>query len=92
MIWPRFILKITHIPIPFPKAAFDIVAIATSAGGLRALGQILSALPSTFPAAIVVVQHLAPQYCSLMANILGRQTSLSVKEAEEGDRTLAQVL
>jgi len=40
--------------------AFDIVAMAASAGGLKALINVLSGLPQDFPAAIVVVQHLDP--------------------------------
>lgn len=68
------------------EAAFDIVAIAASAGGLPAIGEILSKLPDDFPAAIVVVQHLDPRHRSLMAEILSRQTKLRVKQVEEGDR------
>ena len=73
-------------PPAFPNAAFDIVALAASAGGLTALSQVLSGLPSGFPATIVVVQHLDPRHRSLMADILSRRTSLRVKQAEEGDR------
>jgi two-component system chemotaxis response regulator CheB len=73
-------------PPPFPKAAFDVVALAASAGGLAALSHILAALPADFPATVVVVQHLDPRHRSLMAQILSRRTRLRVKEAEEGDR------
>lgn len=66
------------------NAGFDIVAIAASAGGLRAISQILAALPADFPAAIVVVQHLDPRHRSLMADILSRRTALRVEEAREG--------
>jgi two-component system chemotaxis response regulator CheB len=59
------------MPKHISNTAFDIIAIAASAGGLKALTQLLPALPSNFPAAIVVGQHLAPQYRSLMASILG---------------------
>lgn len=48
--------------------------------------QVLSGLPVNFPASIVIVQHLDPNHRSLMAHILSRYTSLSVKQAEEGDR------
>jgi len=68
------------------NGAFDLVALASSAGGLGALSEVLSALPSDFPAAIAVVQHLDPRHRSLMAKILSGRTGLSVKEAEEGDR------
>ena len=71
--------------IHFPNAAFDVVALASSAGGLAALSRVLSALPPNFPAAIAVVQHLDPRHRSLMADILSRRTALKVKQAEEGD-------
>ena len=67
-------------------AAYDVVALAASAGGLRAISVVISSLPTDFPAAIAVVQHLDPRHRSLMAEILGRHTALVVKEAEEGDR------
>ena len=71
---------------PFPGAAFDVVALAASAGGIQALSRVLGSLPGNFRAAVVVVQHLDPRHRSLIAGILGRRTSLKVKEAEEGDR------
>jgi len=67
------------------SSLLHVVAIATSAGGLKALSHVLSALPADFPAAVVVVQHLSPQHPSQLADILGQRTSLSVKEAEQGD-------
>ncbi len=71
------------------EPAFELVAMASSAGGLSALSEILSALPSDFPAAIVVVQHVDPRHRSLMADILAKRTGLHVKEAEEGERVCA---
>jgi two-component system chemotaxis response regulator CheB len=68
------------------RPAFDIVALAASAGGLQALSEILADLPPEFPAGIVVVQHLDPRHRSLMADILARRTRLRVKEAEADDR------
>ena len=65
---------------------FEIVALAASAGGLKALTDVLADLPADFPAALVVVQHLDPRHRSLMAELLGRRTALVVKEAREGDR------
>ena len=67
------------------RGAFEIVALAASAGGLNALSQVLAALPKDFPAAIVVVQHLDPRHRSLMADILSKRTVLPVKQAQEGD-------
>ena len=70
---------------PFAGAAFDVVAMASSAGGIAALSQVLGSLPADFPAAIVVVQHLDPRHRSLMADILRRRTALEVVQAAEGD-------
>jgi two-component system chemotaxis response regulator CheB len=74
---------------PFPGAAYDIVAVAASAGGLRALDRLVSALPADFPAAVLVVQHLDPRHRSLLHEILGRHTPLRVVQAEEGQRLAA---
>lgn len=71
---------------PFQGAAFDVVAMAASAGGIAALGEVLAGLPSDFRASIVVVQHLDPRHRSLMADILRRQTGLEVVQASEGQR------
>lgn len=70
----------------FPDAAFDVVAIAASAGGLSALSAVLGALPADLPCAVVIVQHLDPRHRSLMADILRRRTHMAVKEAAEKDR------
>lgn len=78
-------IKSPPTPSPLPKAAFDIVALAASAGGLSALSKVLGALPPGFPAIMVVVQHLDPRHRSLMADILNRRTPLQVKQAEDGD-------
>lgn len=77
------------IPAHFPDAAFDVVAMAASAGGLTAFSQILAALPADFPAAILVVQHLDPRHKSLMAEILSRRTTLKIQEAKEADTLIS---
>jgi two-component system, chemotaxis family, protein-glutamate methylesterase/glutaminase len=67
------------------SGAFDVVALAASAGGLSALSHILEELPGDFPLPIVVLQHLDPRHRSLMADILARRTRLAVKQAEEDE-------
>jgi two-component system chemotaxis response regulator CheB len=77
-------------PDPYaPDAHFDVVAIASSAGGLAALKAVLSGLPADFPVAITIVQHLAPSRHSMIAEILGRQTTLEIRQAQEGQRLRA---
>jgi len=65
---------------------FEVVALAASAGGLKAICTILSGLPEDFPVPTVVVQHLDPSHPSQMAEILSRHTTLQVSEARTGER------
>jgi two-component system, chemotaxis family, protein-glutamate methylesterase/glutaminase len=67
------------------KPPFEIVALASSAGGVDALSRVLAGLPADFPAVIVVVQHLDPKHRSLMSEILARRTQLIVRQAQDGD-------
>ena len=64
---------------------FDIVAIASSAGGIRALSNVLSGLPKGFPVPVLVVQHLDPRHQTVIADVLGRRTALPVRLASAGD-------
>ena len=49
-----------------------IVGIGASAGGLEALQQFLLYMPVNSGLSFVVIQHLSPDYKSLMADILGK--------------------
>ena len=62
---------------------FFIVAIGASAGGLQALESFFSNLPDHPNAAFVVVQHLSPDYKSMMTEILQRKTAMSVNPIED---------
>jgi two-component system chemotaxis response regulator CheB len=62
---------------------FDVVAIGASLGGLEALTEILSKLPTDFPAAIILVQHTGEH--SHMAPLLEKITRLPVQWAAQGD-------
>jgi two-component system chemotaxis response regulator CheB len=66
--------------------ATRVVAIAASSGGLVALSEVLRTLPATLPAAILVLQHLAPDQRSHLAAILAGRTALGVREAAQGMR------
>ncbi len=65
---------------------FDVVGIAASSGGVKAITEVVSGFPADFPAAVMVVQHLSPDSPSYLAEILGRFTKLKVKQAENGER------
>jgi two-component system chemotaxis response regulator CheB len=62
-----------------------VVALAASAGGLKALSHVLGALPKDFPAAILVVQHLDRHSRSMLAGILARHTALPARDARHGE-------
>ena len=64
---------------------FPIVAIGASAGGLEACTRLISALPARPGMAFILVQHLDPYHDSLLADLLGGHTSMTVKQASEGD-------
>jgi two-component system, chemotaxis family, protein-glutamate methylesterase/glutaminase len=67
-------------------SGFPVVAVAASAGGLRALQRVLGELPAGFPGAVMVVLHLDRRNPSILAQLLGRHTALRVREARDGDR------
>jgi two-component system chemotaxis response regulator CheB len=64
---------------------WSVVGLASSAGGVNALTQVLARLPSDLPSAVVVVQHLERHHPSLLAKVLGRRSALPVTEAAHGD-------
>ena len=61
-----------------------VVGIGASAGGLEALQQLLTFLPSSTGMAFVIIQHLAPDHKSLLADILAKYSSMPVTEIEDG--------
>jgi two-component system, chemotaxis family, CheB/CheR fusion protein len=68
---------------PGGGAAFPIVGVGASAGGLEAFIQLLTALPADTGMAFVLVQHLAPSHASALAEILSRATKMPVLEVQE---------
>ena len=61
-----------------------VVGIGASAGGLEALQQFFRFMPPNSGLSFVVIQHLSPDYKSLMADILGKYTDMEVLQVEEG--------
>lgn len=75
------------------ETGLPLIAIGSSTGGPGALATILSQLNAELPAAMVIVQHVDPEFSASMAQWLDGQTSLRVRLAEPGDRpTRGQVL
>ncbi len=67
-----------------PAVAPYVVGIGASAGGLEALEHFFDNIPKESGMAFVVVQHLSPDFKSLMDEILGRRTELPIHLVENG--------
>jgi len=61
-----------------------MIVIGSSTGGPDALAKILSFLPESLNAVIVIIQHVDEDFSSTLANWLDTQTPLQVKLAAEG--------
>lgn len=68
-----------------PTMRPEIIVLGASAGGLRAIEQVLAGLPRGFPVPIVAVQHRSRESSDAYAEIVARGTSLPVREVEDGD-------
>lgn len=64
--------------------AFVVVGIGTSAGGLSALEEFCQHIPLGIEAAFVIIQHLSPDFKSMMKELLERKTSLPVYKIAAG--------
>jgi two-component system CheB/CheR fusion protein len=77
-------------PVVCPEAQteknFPIVGMGASAGGLAAFEAFFSSMPAdTDPCmAFVLVQHLAPDHKSILAELIKRYTRMQVFEVEDG--------
>ncbi len=66
-----------------------LIVLVASAGGLNAISRVLAVLPAELPAAVLVLQHLAPHGPGLLSSILDERTALAVRWAEQGERLRA---
>ncbi len=65
------------------SATFSVVAIGASAGGLKAYSDFFKALPENTGMAFVLVQHLAPNHQSELAELLQHHTPMRVVQVED---------
>ncbi|MDK9557389.1 chemotaxis response regulator protein-glutamate methylesterase [Marinobacter sp. M216] len=64
---------------------YSVVGIGTSTGGPVALQRVLTSLPSSFPAPIVLVQHMPASFTPAFAERLDKLCRIQVRQAEDGD-------
>lgn len=68
-----------------PAKHYAVVGIGTSTGGPVALQQVLAVLPASFPAPIVLVQHMPASFTLAFAERLNKLCRIQVRQAEDGD-------
>lgn len=73
-------------PKDVPTGALEkkLVCIGSSTGGVQALNQIFSQLPSRFPA-ILVVQHMPAAFVESLADQINKKTGHAVRVARDGE-------
>ena len=69
-----------------------IVGIGASAGGLEALENLFQTMPVNSGMAFVVIQHLSPDFKSLMAEQLARYTTLPIISVLDRSRVEANTI
>ena len=68
-----------------PAKHYAVVGIGTSTGGPVALQRVLTVLPATFPAPIVLVQHMPASFTPAFAERLNKLCRIEVRQAEDGE-------
>jgi two-component system, chemotaxis family, CheB/CheR fusion protein len=71
-------------PVSPAEPNFFVVGIGASAGGLRALEEFFENMPVDSGAAFVVIQHLSPDFKSLMKELLERRTRMEIYRVTDG--------
>lgn len=61
-----------------------IVAIGASAGGLEAIHEFFDNMPSNGNLSFIIIQHLSPDYKSLLVELIAKHTNMKVFEAGQG--------
>ncbi|MBO8143689.1 MAG: chemotaxis response regulator protein-glutamate methylesterase [Thermodesulfobacterium sp.] len=79
------IYRPTYITPKIKKGIYKVCGIGVSTGGPQTLLKIIPELPPTFPAPILIVQHMPPFFTAQLADRLNSLSRLIVKEAEEGE-------
>ena len=62
---------------------FPFVGIGASAGGLKSIESLFDNMPTDTGMAFIIIQHLSPDFKSLMTEIMSRHTSMPVEVATD---------
>ena len=75
-----------------PTEPVRIVAIGASAGGLEPIEQLFDAMPTDSGLAFVIIQHLSPDFRSMMDQLLARHSTMAIHHPEDGTRVEPNVV
>jgi two-component system chemotaxis response regulator CheB len=81
---PETIDALTAVPLK------HVVVIGASTGGPSALVEIFSRMPTRFPGAVLVAQHMPERFTRTFAERLDRRSAMRVREARDLDLVTAQ--
>ncbi len=68
------------------ETSFPIVAIGASSGGLEAVTELFQNLPPDTGMAFIFIQHLSPDYKSMLVTLLAKSTEMAVQEIVDMER------
>ncbi len=69
----------------FQSAEFPLVVIGASTGGPNLLKTIIRDFPASFPAALLIVQHMPKYFTKVFAENLNAVAGFPIREAQDGD-------
>ncbi len=77
---------------PSQNSPAYVVGIGASAGGLESLEKLFGYMPDDSGMAFIVIQHLSPDFKSMMPELLARTTQLKIVIADDGLPLQANVI
>lgn len=79
----------TSLAVKDNEKPTHIVGVGASAGGLEAIQTLLDNTPADLGVAYVIIQHLSPDFKSMMDELLIKHTQMPIHQVQEGEELFA---